>query len=280
MTDERELPDSPAGAEGETASDDWRTGIEDAELRRVAGKFDSPAEALRAYASLERRLGRSVVMPGKDADPEEIAAFRRRLGVPERPEDYPLALPENGDAEPDPAEQELRAGFLAAMHEAGATPEVVQRALDWYHATLEAGASARAAEGERLRAEAEAELARAWGGDYQRNLTLARRAARDFGGADFAALVESAELDGRPLGDHPAFLRTFAAIGRRLAEAEPLGAEGGGGPGLEARIDALHALQASDPGRYTSNAVQRELQELYRRLHGSAPVVGAAGRGA
>ncbi|MEQ9248773.1 MAG: hypothetical protein RLO21_22565 [Nitratireductor sp.] len=51
-----------------------------------------------------------------------------------------------------------------------------------------------------------------------------------------------------------------------------------GGSSLQARIDALHALQDSDPQKYASRAVQSELQSLYGRLYGGQPVVGSEGR--
>src|SRR3546814_12301083 len=59
---------------------DWRTEISEPGLRRVAEKFTSPAEVVKSYAALQSRLGRSVVKPGPDAAPEEIAAYRRQPG--------------------------------------------------------------------------------------------------------------------------------------------------------------------------------------------------------
>jgi hypothetical protein len=52
----------------------------------------------------------------------------------------------------------------------------------------------------------------------------------------------------------------------------------GGCVSLQASIDALRALQDSDPQRYASRAVQSELQSLYGRLYGAQPVVGSEGR--
>jgi hypothetical protein len=270
-----------APAAGTDEAPDWRGGIEDPDLRRVAEKFASPGEVVKSYAALERRLGRSVVKPGPEAGPEEIARYRRQLGVPESAEDYDLRLPDDlpEALREDPAGEALRRDFLQAMHAAGASGEVVQSALDWYYASAAESLAAQERAAAERGAEAEAELRREWGGDHERNVALARRAAQSFGDEAFAEFLEAETAAGVRLGDHPAFLRAFAAVGRAMDEDQPLsGAGESAGSGLQARIDALHALQDSDPRRYASPAVQSELQSLYARLYGGQPVVGSEGR--
>jgi hypothetical protein len=260
---------------------DWRAAIAEPGLRRVAEKFTSPAEVVKSYAQLQSRLGRSVVKPGPDAGAEELASYRRQLGVPERAEDYEVRLPENLPAQlqSDPAGEALQQDFLKAMHEAGASNAVVQKALEWYYGTASQGLEQQEKTAAERRAEAEASLHREWGADHTRNLTFAQRAVRTFGDDAFVGFLESQEVGGVKLGDHPAFVRAFAAVGRSMGEDLPLsgGGEAGGGS-LQARIDSLHALQDSDPQKYASRAVQGELQSLYGRLYGGQPVVGAEGR--
>lgn len=58
------------------------------------GKADYPALA-KSYAGMREILGRksqSVLVPNEKSKPEEIAEFRKALGVPETPEDYLGAL--------------------------------------------------------------------------------------------------------------------------------------------------------------------------------------------
>src|SRR5690606_22717197 len=112
-----------APSSSDAGAADWRATISEPGLRRVAEKFTSPAEVVKSYAALQSRLGRSVVKPGPDAAPEEVAAYRRQLGVPERPEQYEVRLPETLPAalRDDPAGAALQQGFLKAMHEAGAS---------------------------------------------------------------------------------------------------------------------------------------------------------------
>ena len=237
------------------------------ELTRAARKFASPTEALRSYVELERRLGRAVFLPGEEAGDAELRQFHRRLGVPERPEDYPVRFPERlGAGLEDSVLAERRARFLATMQEAGAPPKVVQAALDWFGGEVEGLDGARAARRDQAEAAAEGELRRAWGPDYDRNLALARRAVQRFGAGEGQALAELTLADGSRLGSQAGFLRLLAAVGGALLEDQPLvGPYGPEDDGLAQRIDALHGLPAE---RYKSEAVQSELRGLYRRLHG------------
>lgn len=265
----------------ESAAGDWRGAIKEPGLRRVAEKFTSPAEVVKSYAALQSRLGRSVIKPGSDADPEELAAYRRQLGVPENAEGYEVKLPEGvpEQLQADPAGEALQQDFLQAMHAAGASNDVVQKALDWYYGSVTQSLAQQEAAAAERRAAAEASLRQEWGGDHDRNLAFARRAVQSFGDDGFAAFLESHEVEGVKLGDHPTFVRAFAAIGRGMGEDLPLSGESAGaGVGLQARIDALHALQDSDPRKYASRSVQAELQSLYARLYGGQPVVGSEGR--
>ena len=86
------IESQPAMSGSETAAADWRAAIGEPGLRRVAEKFASPAEVVKSYAALQSRLGRSVVKPGPDAGPEELAAYRRQLGVPDSAEGYDVTL--------------------------------------------------------------------------------------------------------------------------------------------------------------------------------------------
>ena len=264
-----------------TEASSWRASITEPGLRRVAEKFTSPAEVVKSYAALQSRLGRSVVKPGPDAGPEELASYRRQLGVPESAEGYDLQRPENlpEQLRSDPAGEVMQQDFLKAMHDAGASNAVVQKALDWYYGNVTQGLEQQTQAAAERRSEAEASLRQEWGGDHDRNLTFAQRAVTTFGDDGFVDFLEGQEVEGVKLGDHPAFVRAFAAIGRSMGEDVPLSGEGeSGGNGLHARIDALHALQDSDPQKYATRAVQSELQSLYGRLYGGQPVVGSEGR--
>lgn len=66
-------------------SDDYKT---------IVGKHKTPTELADAYVDTSKRLEKALEIPGKDANPEQIQAFFKKLGVPETAEGY--EFPDNG----------------------------------------------------------------------------------------------------------------------------------------------------------------------------------------
>lgn len=99
---------NPAGGEGAAAGSStpnnapFYDGFKDTNLKAWAANkgFESPEVALASYHSLEKlmghdRAGRTVVLPGADATPEERSAFLSKLGRPDKPDGY--EMPKEGD---------------------------------------------------------------------------------------------------------------------------------------------------------------------------------------
>ena len=264
-TSEAAGPDSTSDA-GTGSGGDWRAPLA-GELRRVADKFTAPAEVVKSYAELEKRLGRSVTLPGRDADEGEIAAFYARLGRPETPEGYDL----RGFTPPQPFgwAPQLQDAMVAEMHAAGLNGAQVRRLIDRYarlrHERLTGVEADTRREVAKVREDAEAAMRRDWGADYDATLARARRAMRHFGGDGLDALMEETGL-----GNDPAVLRAFACIGREMAEDGLLAGGGDAGASVQERIDRIMAEHFGKPS-YTSQAVQDELRDLYEALHGTGP---------
>lgn len=99
------------------------------EAPEIPAKFRDPetgalrADALlKSYLELERKLAAMVEVPGDDADEAAVGRFRRALGVPERPDDYEIAL-RSGLFQGDPE-------VNRRLHEAGFTPAQAQLVYD------------------------------------------------------------------------------------------------------------------------------------------------------
>jgi hypothetical protein len=77
-------------AEGEkTSLRDW---LKAAGVKDIAG-----LAKIARDNQLALRASGQVKVPGEGAKPEEIAAFHRAIGVPEKPEDYAVPVPKDGD---------------------------------------------------------------------------------------------------------------------------------------------------------------------------------------
>jgi hypothetical protein len=217
----------------------------------------------------------------------EDEAFRNAIGVPASPQDYETNFPDDlppqiADAIHSPDGGERLSRFLDVAHQAGFTQSQLDAALEWYGHEL---AYADEVVGGNQRREAEhavAELRDELGGDFDRTLATAARATQAFGDEDFLTLLETAQIGGMRLGNHPAFVRTMAAVGARMGEAEPLiGAAGLRSTDLDERHAALTSRMndALDAGDHAlADRLDRERTRISRQLVGSDPIVGVGAR--
>ncbi len=274
-----------SSADGLALPDNWRDlvagGSTDPErVRKHLDGFADPAALAEAYAEARTAIssGRfkdKLVLPADDADDAAWTAFLQnlpeRLRPPAEVGGDDIALPEwLGELDED--SQARQEAFLTAMHGRGASNDVVQAALDSYYGMV-AEAEDAALQGEQAAMQsAEAALRRDWGGEYDANVELANRfVERAFGArSDFAARKLA---DGTALGSHPDFIRMAASIGRLLGEDRLVAGDGAGTSSVQEQIDELTSA-AIAAGTYHSDTVQRQLQPLYRQLHGTAPADG------
>lgn len=82
----------------------WYGSLEDPDLQAWADNkgFKAPVEALNSYRNLEKlfgadKAGRTVVMPGENAEQQELDEFYNKLGRPEAADKYELELPADAD---------------------------------------------------------------------------------------------------------------------------------------------------------------------------------------
>ena len=204
---------------------DWRKAMagDDPEELKLLERYADPAAARKAWkaATAEISAGGRVKIPGENATPEEIAAYNKAIGVPEKPDGYKITVQPPEGYKPTEADT----GFLSSLTEklhakiaSGAKPnDIVNFAHQLYYETqaenllneLNSAADA-AVEGER-------ENKALWGAEYDANIRTAIAAAKHFfPGKDdeFEALMGTRLSTGHALFDHPAIQRMFAQIGR------------------------------------------------------------------
>ena len=257
---------------------DWRDPIEDEELRKYAEKFTSPIEPLKSARELQQKLSKSVVIPGKDATDDEVAAFYKRLGRPDSADKYQIFRPEGmSDGDVDDAWRSREKSVSEMAHASGWTQAQVDDGVKWFYAETAAIEEATQIADTKAREAAKAQLDKEWGDDAETNIEYANRAAKAFGGEEFVEFLQEKEADGVQLGNHPAYLRAFAEIGRRMGEDTlVMGLPDDQKKTMEERIEELSALQNTDPTKYTSMAVQAELADLHMKLYGTGDATGPA----
>lgn len=205
----------------------------------------SIGDLAKSFVETKKLIGTKLEAPGENATPEQLAAWRKVVGAPEKAEGYlgdgvktlrPDTVPETlWDAE---AEK----GFLALAHKHHLPPAAVKEIIG-LHANSIAAAVGKSAEAETASLAAEgAKLRSAFGGEYEANMALAARVAQTVG------------LDPKT---HPIFtsaetVQIFAKFGKLLSEDKLVKGEAGGINGsIQSRLQDI-----TDPK--SSSQVARE----------------------
>jgi hypothetical protein len=259
-------PKEPVAA---TWPDDWReqlAGGDEKELKRLQ-RFTSPLTLRKSHRALEQKLSSGELKKalGPDATPEEVAAWRKDMGVPEKPDGYDLKF-DNGlvigeDDKP------LVAAFLTAMHAENATPSQVKAGVAAYYKIQEQQQADRAQKDAEVRAAAEDDLRAEWGVEYRRNVGMVQallatvpEEARD--------LFASARLaDGTPMFSHPDMLRFFVGLQREINPAATLVPNTGNqAQTIDNELSDLKAKMGDRDSDYWKGPKAEAMQARYRAL--------------
>ena len=294
--DEGEGAGEPPAAEPPAAEPpaDWRAELPE-DLQKVASRFTSSADAIRAIQAFQKREGQVRVpgrKPGAEASEEEQAAYleqqnlyRKAVGIPDSPDDYEFPeLP--AEAMTDEAKASM-AEWAKSFHELGVPKATAAALVERVRAENEQAAAAQL-EADKAFGKAQEDALRAeWGGDYDKNKTLGVQALKNVAeraGLNVEELLKIETKDGRFLLDRSEIVKLFSVVGREMAE-------GTIGPVLSEseadRIDeqirdlrkqATEAQREGDSKR--ANQLYEREQALIARAAGNRPIVGARGRAA
>lgn len=202
------------------ADTDWRTELagEDEKLSKYLGKFPSLKDlAKAAKGNNDKLLQRAASKLPENPTDEEVAAYRKEHGIPEKPEGYLDTLP-NGLVVGDDDRPAVDA-FLAEMHAISAPKPAVDAALSAYYKIVD---DQIAAETERIstaKEEGVQALRDEWGADYKRNLNAVDAYLSTLPVEVSEALTGAVDGNGLPLANSPAMIQWLASI---ALEANPL----------------------------------------------------------
>lgn len=257
----------------------WHDGVEPEVLGFWQNKglpLDSPvtfaAKLTEQYRAAEKHIGappdQLVRMPKADAKPEEISAFRQRIGVPVEAKDYDFSSVKDGAGQPlaQAMADALRASFHAHGVTKDAAPAValdVVKHLDSQkttQATLDAGKLA----------EQKMTLERNWGGKdsatYQYNHLQAIEGARRLGITPEAVKALEGQIGYASVMD--AMRKIGGARGEDIFVQTP---PGGGGPTAvttrEGAISRKQELMADKAWGARFTAGDAEARREYDRLN-------------
>jgi hypothetical protein len=150
-----------------------------ADSKQILGQFKDPAAMAKTLINQQRLLGKkadAVILPNDKSTPEEWAAFRSKLGVPETPDAYPTKpsdLPEGFEWNEAQAKQ-----FNAFAHEKGLTPAQAEALMSWDAQRSAAQAADEAQAAAKEYDAGKKALAEAWGEKFDTNMAVVKRACQ------------------------------------------------------------------------------------------------------
>ena len=179
-----------------------------ADSKQILGQFKDPAAMAKTLINQQRLLGKkadAVIMPNDKSTPEEWAAFRSKLGVPESPDAYatkPADLPEGFEWNEGQAKE-----FNAFAHEKGLTPAQAEAIMSWDAKRSAAQAAEQAQVAAKEYDAGKKALAEAWGDKFDTNMAVVKRACQVTGldpnskGLSDPAIVVALERFSRMVSD-------------------------------------------------------------------------------
>lgn len=253
--------------------DDWRSKFagEDAKALKRLERFGSPTDLFKSFRELEGKLSSGQLKakteaPGADATPEELAAFRKELGIPESPDKYDTELG-NGFVWSD-ADKAMLEGYTKYAHEKNMTPAQVKENLAWYAASQQAALEQQAEADTSFRVNSEDTLRREWGQDFRRNMNAVYQLFTDLPTDVRDSLFSARTPDGKLVGDHPGLMQFYANLARELNPAATILPAGGANPmqSIGERKSSLETMMGDPRSEYWRGPKSEALQQEYRDL--------------
>lgn len=262
MSDLNSVEDS--GMEAPEAVSSWTDSLsEDLRSNPNIAKFKDVESLAKSYVSAQKMIGGSVKIPGEGATDREIAEFYGKLGRPESFDKYTLPELSTGETAEDLKD------VLERMHKANFTDAQVKEVLGIHNER-----HSKMMEYLEQKAEADKEAVKGmWGADFEKNSTLAKKAAE--------ALIEqhgdaAKEIFSSPLANNPVLLSLIAEIGKNMSEgnskiiAEKDVSAVSSKEEIQKQIDELKATEAyRKPTHRGYVEAGKKYVELYRQLHSS-----------
>ena len=249
---------------------EWRQGLpDDIKDSKDLMKFDSVEALAKSYIHASSMIGRDKIpMPKTD---EEWDQVYNRLGRPEKPDLYEIAIPESMPEKLAVQMKENMPAFRKMAHKHGLSMKQATGLYEDWTEMVSHGARKESEMAKIEKEEATQTLKKEYGQAYDAKVHLANRAIDRFASPELVELLATSGL-----GRNPHMVKAFVQIGELIAE--DLGLDKHGNQletpqDIQDKIDELQAgnayLDESDPKH---NSVVRQVKALMDRLYKDQPV--------
>ncbi len=267
-----------AGIEAPKGESDWRDGLASDAAKEYAERFTDVSKLVDGAIDMRKQLSTAIVLPGKDATPEELVAYRKQIGVPKTPEGYKFSVLKG--EEPTDTDKAFQASLAKTFHAADITSDQAKLLNTSWNELVEATRDSQIVADKQFADAAETALRKAWPGEeYAKNKGHAERASAWAFGDQMEEVRHLETKDGNFIMDHPVMLRAWAAIGREMQEGglvPPMDADA-----TEQAQDQINELRGriekaqSEGNSKEANRLFGLEQSLIAKTQGNKPIVGA-----
>ena len=273
-----------SGGAGGDSGGDWRDGITDPDARKHSERFTSIEDMAKATLDGRKQLSKAVPQLRANAKDEDVAAYNKAMGVPERVEDYTFTPPEGMEKEEyeNDAVQGNIQEFAKLAHAAHIPAETFDQIVNFQFALNAAEKEAQAKLDSDYADVGNADLKKDWGPQYDKEVTYANRGAEWAAESDFEDFRQLEDKNGNLIGDNPLVVRMFNKVGRAMSE-DGIGSfpvDEATTSSLREELDALTAKQDEhmQKGEHSAaQAIDLKIMDISRKISGDDPVVGATG---
>ena len=158
----------------------------------------------RSYVNAQKLIGADKIPLPKNPTDEELDSIYNKLGRPETASGYELPVDGNVITE------EIATQYADIAHTLRLTPQQAQGVLDYYKSSVAQTQEGLQQEAEKQAEKTALELQKEWGNEFESKVTLAKDVVEQFGNTE---LLQMKLEDGTLIGNHPAFIKAFAAMG-------------------------------------------------------------------
>lgn len=218
MTEGTEQGTNTGTGEGTGSQDNlgWRAALPDEFKNHDYVKtFEKPGDFVKSaldikteHDSMKTKLEKAIFKPGDDAKPEEVSAFHKALGVPEKADDYEFQAAEGVEHDPKMTDWAKK-----TFHTANLTKDqagIISQAWDGFMTGM---VEAQKEASEKAVKEATETLKKEWGADFDKNLELTKRGWKKFADTEFDAFCDETGV-----GNHPALVKFIHNVGKAMGE--------------------------------------------------------------
>src|SRR5210317_1030614 len=175
-------------------------------------KFTEIDALAKSYINATRMIGQDkVAVPNENSTDDQWQEVYGKLGRPESPDKYKL----EAVSDVVPLDEGAIKQFAENAHQLGLNNKQAQGILEFYKNSMEGSVQQNQVDMETAQAQAEQELRKEWGNNYDNNIKKAGAVAK----ANMDANILDMQLkDGTRLGDHPSIIKGFANIANIMSE--------------------------------------------------------------